>query len=288
MLRISLFAAVLLIAMRPYGAAACDVMEHGECESDLRDLIAARLLAMENAFGESFETLAPQMTIRIAKRSDSLHEAQATYDPEHRTLTVPRTYLVAMQAPIPLEWARSYWPYYRQFEYRDEFAVIGAIDSLLWDAYLQEAARVRGASWPDKACFSNELRRRLPCEMLVAGIAEHVQSVRLPLFNVNRLDLIWPDDLSSFERALSGARDSRYLEVRRYGGILLLKPLIAEFGVPRVLAYVAGNPFKVHGDNLRQAALRYQSEARASLRNADYTPAPTPRALGTRSTPGSF
>jgi len=53
--------------------------------------------------------------------------------------------------------------------------------------------------------------------------------------------------------------------VQRYGGIMLIKPLIDEFGVPRTLAYVAQTPFRVEENNLREAALHYQERARESL-----------------------
>jgi len=60
--------------------------------------------------------------------------------------------------------------------------------------------------------------------------------------------------------------DQEYQDVQRYGGIMLIKPLIDEFGVPRTLAYIAQTPFRVdENDNLRQAALHYQERARESL-----------------------
>ncbi len=59
--------------------------------------------------------------------------------------------------------------------------------------------------------------------------------------------------------------DQEYQDVQRYGGIMLIKPLIEEFGVPRTLAYVAQTPFRVEDSNLREAALQYQERARESL-----------------------
>ena len=106
--------------------------------------------------------------------------------------------------------------------------------------------------------------RRLPCEMLMNGVTEHVTSLRSPLFNSNRIDLIWPEDFSTFRRKV-WRTDEEYHDVQHYGGILLLKPLVAEFGVPRAFAYVAQTPFRIEGNNLRLSALRYQDRAREIL-----------------------
>jgi hypothetical protein len=104
--------------------------------------------------------------------------------------------------------------------------------------------------------------------MLVKGIAENVKALRGPLFNVNRVDQIWPEDFAVFRKRV-WRTDQEYQDVQRYGGIMLIKPLIEEFGVPRTLAYVAQTPFRVEEDNnLREAALHYQERARESLRIA--------------------
>jgi hypothetical protein len=101
--------------------------------------------------------------------------------------------------------------------------------------------------------------------MLVKGIAENVKALRGPLFNVNRVDQIWPEDFAVFRKRV-WRTDQEYQDVQRYGGIMLIKPLIEEFGVPRTLAYVAQTPFRVEDDNnLREAALHYQERARESL-----------------------
>jgi hypothetical protein len=101
--------------------------------------------------------------------------------------------------------------------------------------------------------------------MLVEGIAEHLTEMRGPIFNSNRLDRIWPENFSEFCKRV-WRTDQEYLEVQRYGGILLVRPLVDEFGVPRALAYIAQTPFKVEDDNLRASAMRYQETARDSLR----------------------
>jgi hypothetical protein len=82
---------------------------------------------------------------------------------------------------------------------------------------------------------------------------------------VNRVDQIWPEDFSDFRKRV-WRTDQEYQDVQRYGGIMLIKPLIEEFGVPRTLAYVAQTPFRVDdNNNLREAAQRYQERARESL-----------------------
>ena len=53
--------------------------------------------------------------------------------------------------------------------------------------------------------------------------------------------------------------------MQRFGGIMLLRPLIAEFGVPRVLAYVAGHPMEIEEDSVHSSSLRYQERAREAL-----------------------
>ena len=138
---------------------------------------------------------------------------------------------------------------------------------MLWNAFLQEAATARGMQWPHKECTAVDVGRRLPCEMLVKGIAENVKALRGPLFNVNRVDQIWPEDYADFRKRV-WRTDQEYLDVQRYGGIMLVKPLIEEFGVPRTLAYVAQTPFRVEDNNLREAAQQYQERARESLRIA--------------------
>jgi hypothetical protein len=100
--------------------------------------------------------------------------------------------------------------------------------------------------------------------MLVKGIAENVKALRGPLFNANRVDQIWPDDFATLRKRV-WRTDQEYLDVQRYGGIMLIKPLIEEFGVPRTLAYVAQTPFRVESDSLREAALQYQEHAREVL-----------------------
>ena len=53
--------------------------------------------------------------------------------------------------------------------------------------------------------------------------------------------------------------------MQRYGGLLLIEPLIEEFGVPLTLFYIAQTPFTIENDNLRSSALEYQRKAREWL-----------------------
>ncbi len=46
---------------------------------------------------------------------------------------------------------------------------------------------------------------------------------------------------------------------------MLVRPLIAEFGVPRVLQYIAQTPFYIQDDNVRASAAHYQEQARLAL-----------------------
>lgn len=46
---------------------------------------------------------------------------------------------------------------------------------------------------------------------------------------------------------------------------MLVKPLFDEFGIPRVLVYLAQTPFVVEQNDLESSALRYQIRARESL-----------------------
>ena len=125
------------------------------------------------------------------------------------------------KTPNPLRWASYYWPYYQNERHQIEFPIIEQIDNLLWNAYLQEAAYTRGLSWPHKECISSDVGKRLPCEMLIKGVAEHVKTLRRPMFNENRIDRIWPENFAEFERRVWRTSDQEYLDVQRYGGILL-------------------------------------------------------------------
>lgn len=259
--RVLLFGSLLL----PLLGVACESSERRTCKKQIEQLIAYRSSAMEHAFGDLF-LLPDHIEVQFYSVDDPLNarfQGHVGYDAEHRVVVVPLR-LISAKTPNPLRMAAYYWPYYDDGSYRDQFKIIGAVDNALWTAYLQEAAKARGQTWPHAGCTSLDVSKRLPCEMLGAGIVEHLTAFRVPLFNENRLDLIWPDDFADFQHTV-WLQDSQYADVRRYGGILLLKPLIAQFGVPRALAYVAQTPFEVREGSVRLAALRYQRQARQVL-----------------------
>jgi hypothetical protein len=93
-----------------------------------------------------------------------------------------------------------------------------------------------------------------------------ITSSRDVLFNENRIDQIWPHDFSDFRRRLWRHEDREYAEIRRLGGMLLLRPLIGEFGAQRALVYVAQHPFDLRNEDLYASAIAYQEGAREILR----------------------
>ena len=239
------------------------------CQDKVTELVGHRLRAMEYAFGE-LTALPDKIDVKFVTQRDPEYArfgGRLAYDREQHRLLVPRRFASA-QLPNPLRAAVSYWPFYQDDLYIREYPIVGAIDNALWSAYLEEAAQRHGVRWPHDGCSSVELSKRLPCEMLLAGIAELITTTRAPLFNENRLDRIWPDDFANFEQHIA-RHDSEYRDVKRYGGILLVRPLVGEFGVPRALAYIAQTPFEIDGDSVREAALKYQQRARAALEVAD-------------------
>jgi hypothetical protein len=250
----------------PLVGLTCEGTDRRECKKQFRELVSYRAQAIDTAFGNLFGALPAEIQIKFVTAKDPeyvLFGGREGYDLKRRTLIFPRRVLGA-KTPNPLRWAAYYWPFYQNEQYRLQFPVVEVIDNVLWNAFLQEAATARGGQWPHKECGAVDVGRRLPCEMLVKGIAENVKALRGPLFNVNRVDQIWPDDFGALRKRV-WRTDQEYLDVQRYGGIMLIKPLIEEFGVPRTLAYVAQTPFRVEGDNLREAALQYQEHAREAL-----------------------
>ena len=253
----------------PLLGLACEGSDRRECKKQFRELVSYRAQAIDTAFGDLFGALPAEIQIKFVTAKDAeyvLFGGREGYDLKRRTLIFPRRVLGA-KTPNPLRWAAYYWPFYQNEQYRLQFPVVEVIDNVLWNAFLQEAATARGMQWPPKDCGAVDVGRRLPCEMLVKGIAENVKALRGPLFNVNRVDQIWPEDYADFRKRV-WRTDQEYLDVQRYGGIMLVKPLIEEFGVPRTLAYVAQTPFRVDDNNMREAAEQYQERARESLRIA--------------------
>lgn len=261
----------------PLLGIACDSADRHRCEEQFIALVSYRTEAMQAAFGDLFGALPAEMQIKFVRTKDPEYErfgGREGYDQEHHKLIFPR-YVLGAKTPNPLRWTGYYWPFYQEERYRIEFPIIEAVDNVLWSAFLQEAARASGMSWPHKDCASVDVSKRLPCEMLIKGIAEHVKERRSPIFNSNRLDRIWPEDFSGFRKRVWRKGDQEYMDVQRYGGIMLLRPLINEFGVPRALVYVAQTPFHVEENNMHVSALRYQERARDALTMTRVTGQPT-------------
>jgi hypothetical protein len=263
--------AVLAIACWVNAAASTSVIED-DPKSPTRQrqfvrAIAYRFEAIETAFGPLSDAFGARVNV-VFKSDDEQKRSGtmfiASYVPESNTL-VFSTRVLASALPDSSRFLAQYWPLYKDELVRSEFPVLELIDTALWDAFLQEAASRTGESWPAKECTSPEIATKLPCHMMVRAVFEYSRQLRPPLFNENRIDRVLPDNFAEFCRRSRRATSHEYEDVERYGGILLLKPLISEFGVPRTLAYAARTPFSVQENNMRMSVLRYQERARAAL-----------------------
>ena len=255
--------AAVALLLYPVTGSACEWAERFKCMDDIGQLVNYRSEAIEYAFGNVFGALPGSIEIRFVRHDDERYVTYAgriAYDVTAHALIVPQRFMQA-RLPRPMRWAAAYWPYYNDKRYQQLFPLIGDIDNALWGAVLQENARAAGHAWPHEQCASMELAQRLPCQMLVSGIAALLTERQTPMFNTNRLEQIWPEHFSSFEQR-SWRSDRDYHDVQLYGGIMLLRPLFSELGVPRALAYVARTPFQVENDNMHESALRYQRGAR--------------------------
>ncbi|MFL6549149.1 MAG: hypothetical protein ACJ8OJ_10675 [Povalibacter sp.] len=250
----------------PLLAFACDYTDRTECKDDIQELVTYRSQAIEYAFGDVFGALPHQIQIKFVRATDKEYakfSGRVAYDASQKVMIVPSS-LLTSQTPNPMKWASSYWPYYRNIRFQQAFPVIAAIDNALWGAVLQETASKKNLSWPHEECSSVDMSKRLPCEMLIAGVASLLTQSQDTIFNPNPIERIWPEHFSDFQqRSWRSERD--YGDVRRYGGIMLLRPLFAEFGVTNALTYVAQTPFLIENDNMRASALRYQERAREVL-----------------------
>ena len=162
--------------------------------------MAYRSEAIENAFGDLSAALPNQVRVEFVRSKDPDHPLPSgtiAYDPEERVLFMSRKVLDA-KLPNPLRWAASYWPFYEQQQARETFPVVEAIDDALWNAFLQAAATARGVGGGAVDCRSPYVEKRLPCEMVTSAIAHIVKTRRLPLFNENRIDRLWPEDFAGF------------------------------------------------------------------------------------------
>ncbi len=233
-------------------------------EQQFARLVSDRARAIELAFGETFAPLVRELRIALVRSDEWTTEyPMGDYEPESRTLYFAR-HLQYKEAPTSTAYTTQYWPWYEQ-SMRGAFPVLEIIDGALWTVVLEEAARAHDLSWPDAACGSFNIAERLPCEMLLFGVAAHTTQLTAPLFNENRVADIWPEDLLEFRARVWRGNDDAYRDARKYGGYLLLRPLVRRFGVPRTLSYVARTPFRVEQNNVRLSAERYQRTAEEAL-----------------------
>jgi hypothetical protein len=227
-------------------------------------LVAERAQAIDLAFGQIFPPEVSELRIVFVKSGKWAEEhppGVSVYEPEARTLYFA-TRLQFQDAPMMS--VAQYWPWYDETA-RNLFPVIEIIDAAIWTAVLTESARAHDLPWPHPQCHAFDVAERLPCEMLLYGAIAYTRQLEPPMFNDNRIAEIWPEDIAEF-RARTWRRDERaYLDARKYGGFLLLRPLVREFGVARTLRYVAGVPFRVEQNNVRLSAELYQRRAQQAL-----------------------
>ncbi len=227
-------------------------------------LVVMRKAAIDHALGPILEDACTKITIEFAMPDEEGHPGiAASYDPSRHTLTFRRKLLGSVGRGVKT-WAKAYWPYYKHDDIRALLPVIEIVDDALWTTHLQEAAHRKGLTWPHQDCSSIEMEKRLGCEMLISGAL----SSRLPappMFNTNRVDIYWPENLEELRARGWRQGDAAYRDVQQLGGSMLMRPLIAEFGVPRVLQYIAQTPFYIENDNVRASVLHYQEQARLAL-----------------------
>jgi hypothetical protein len=248
-------------------AIACEHTNRLRCRTVVGELVSYRAEAIERAFGDLLGVMPDTISVKFVGPGDDEYQRFArrvAYDSESSTLVIPRQFLNA-RMPSPIHMSAYYWPFYENSLYREMFPLIHAVDNALWGAFLQEAARQRGLTWPHANCQSGDISEHLACEMLLGGVSEQLTTVRRPLFNTNRMDRYWPQDFAAFRAKVWRREDAQYQEVQRYGGLMLVKPLVDEFGVPLALYYIAQTPFGIEDDDLRASALRYQERARTWL-----------------------
>ena len=258
MLRALLVAALLL----PSASWACGAMSKIDCQR-IANLVSDRMQAITLSFGDLAPIMPQNMEVRFMRRGSpeyDRYKGDATYDPEQHTLFLP--YVLTVD-PLPESRSRTreYWPFYSEGTLREAFPIVHKIDAALWNVYLQEAARRSGMQWPHPDCSSPDSARRLPCEMVTVGALEFVNRVQQRIFNTNQIERIWPEDYGHFAERLWRRDDRTAMDVTRYGGLLLLRPLVRKFGVPRTLAYIAQTPFRVEHNNMHLSALEFQERA---------------------------
>ena len=265
----------LLLVLLPTLSWSCEVGSLSKCQKKLLALLSLRVDAMQTAFGDMSVALPPDLEVRFISYNDPTYRGargSIYYDAERQLLLIPRS-MTRSKTPS-LSAAAYYWPFYLNAEFREAFPIIESIDNAIWGTFLHGAARSSGQSWPHSNCHAADINKRLPCRMLLTAAARLVKTPSEPFYNENRLDRLWPDDMASFQRRNYDVHHSAYADVVKLGGFPLLRPLIADFGLPRVLAYVAQNPLIVEDNSLRTSALRYQERARSALAGTGSRQAP--------------
>ena len=254
-----------------FASPACGEM-HVQGNADLSSrqqqfvsLVKTRLTAISDAFPKLLERTNVDIRIVFQEPRRDEDPPLAHYDAMLDTLTFQRAVLGYVNDYV-VSTASDYWAYYEREEIHSEYPVVEVIDDVLWKALFAEFAQQNELTWPPSGCHSTDLPRRLGCQMLVSGIESFLHSRRMRIFNENRLDRLWPSDLSELESRGWQRGDREYQEVRELGGIELIKPLVQEFGAPRVFAYIAQTPFVVQENDLFKSASQYQKQARQVLR----------------------
>ncbi len=234
-------------------------------ERRFTELVLVRAQAIANALGPLLDGACTDVYVELAKPSTASYpeNGPAHYDPQRHVLTFRRSLIEALDYDVS-HWAKSYWPYYQHAELRSLIPLVEVIDDALWLTHLQEAAHQKDMTWPHAGCSSLRVADRLGCEMLFTAARIAVRSPHGRLFNENRIDLLWPEDLHDL-RGRAWRENAVYRDVQRLGGLMLVRPLVAQFGLPRVLRYLAQTPFHIEGDNVRASAVLYQEQARRSL-----------------------
>lgn len=236
-----------------------------QVERRFLEVVIMREAAIDHALGPILEDACTKITIEFAVPDDDSYPRvdAVAYDPSRHTLTFRRQLLGWVGHGVK-SWAKSYWPYYKNEDMRALLPVIEIIDDALWMTHLQEAAHRKGLPWPHRECSSLDMQKRLGCEMLVSGVLSSRRPAQ-PMFNANRVDRLWPESLRELRASGWRQGDGAYRDVQQLGGSMLVRPLIAEFGVPRVLKYIAQTPFHIQDDNVRASAQHYQEQARLAL-----------------------
>jgi hypothetical protein len=255
---------ILAVAATPASAQSDSFHRPGSAQSLFKELVRARSRAIEAAFPGFLAISDLNLAIVPGTACPTRATYLACYDAAQNTLTFTREVLSGADSRL-LQGAEDYWVFYEHPMLRDEFPIIGIIDGALWNAFMSEIAQKYEISWPHEDCGSIQLSKRLGCEMLVSGVESSLRFRHSRIYNANRLDRLWPDNISSLEHSARPSHNREYAQVRDLGGTELLQPLIKEFGAARVFAYVAQTPFSIEENNVRASALRYQELARSAL-----------------------